>query len=390
MNTNKERAGFFRKQLSGDMAYYAFIPSPLPPEPCIQLDNVNVELLIKAHKVLAILDDRATNIPDMDLFISMYVRKEALLSSQIEGTQATLEDIFNSGILKNINADIDEVVNYIKATKYAIERIKTLPLCNRLLKEIHKILLSGTRGEDKHPGEFRKSQNWIGGVGSGVKTAKYIPPDVDSMNEAMSDLEKYINGDDRLDPLIRIALIHYQFESIHPFLDGNGRMGRLLIILYLLEKKVIKAPSIYLSLYLKQNRIEYYDRMSAIRDTGNYEQWIKFFLEGVYLSGKSAIETADKLICLRKDNLEKIKSENYTKRTTDTMLKVFHYIESHPIIDIGKTAEDLSMAYNSIATCIDKLEHLGILCAVKEQSRNKTYSYKRYLDILSDGTELEV
>jgi len=386
---NKERAGFIRKQLSGDMAYYTFVPSQLPPEPPIQLNNEDIELLVEAHKVLAILDDRTVNIPDMDLFISMHVRKEALLSSQIEGTQATLEDIFNPNISKNSNVDVDDVVNYIKATKYAIERIKTLPLCNRLLKETHKILLSGTRGMEKNPGEFRKSQNWIGGFGSGIKTAKYIPPDVDSMNEAMSDLEKYINSNDTLDPLIRIALIHYQFESIHPFLDGNGRIGRLLIILYLLENKVIKAPSIYLSLYLKQNRIEYYDRMSVIRNTGNYEQWIRFFLKGIYLSGQSAIETADKLIALKNNNLEKIKNENYSKRTVETMLKVFHYIEAHPIIDIVKTAEELSMAYNSIATCINKLEGLGILNAANKQARNKIYSYKEYIDVLSAGTEVD-
>ena len=196
---NKERAGFIRKQLFGDMAYYTFVPSQLPPEPPIQLNNEDIELLVEAHKVLAILDDRTANIPDMDLFISMNVRKEALLSSQIEGTQATLEDIFNPNISKKINVDVDDVVNYIKATKYAIERIKTLPLCNRLLKETHKILLSRTRGMGKNPGEFRKSQNWIGGSGSGIKTAKYIPPDVDSMNEAMSDLEKYINRSDTLD-----------------------------------------------------------------------------------------------------------------------------------------------------------------------------------------------
>ena len=383
----KERAGTLKKQLSGEMAYFSFYPSKLPPNPPIDVDSEIIDKLINAHKVLAILDDRATNIPNIDLFISMYVQKEALLSSQIEGTQATLEDIFNPNIDENINAEVDDVVNYIKAAKYAIKRLETLPLCNKLLLETHKILLSGVRGKEKNPGEFRKSQNWIGGAGSTIKTARYIPPDVLSMKESLSDLEKYINAEAELDDLIRIALIHYQFESIHPFLDGNGRIGRLLIVLYLLKKKVIKTPSLYLSFYLKEHRIEYYDRMSAIRETGDYEQWIKFFLEGIYASGKSAIETANELIALRDKNIRKLENENYTKRTLETMMKVFHYLEAHPIIDIGKTAEDLSIAYNTVSSAVNRFEKLGILHLVKKQGRNKVYSYKEYIDILKDGTE---
>lgn len=384
----KERAGTLKKQLSGEMAYFSFYPSKLPPNPPVEVDSEIIDKLINAHRVLAILDDRATNIPNIDLFISMYVQKEALLSSQIEGTQATLEDIFNPNIDGNINAEVDDVVNYIKAAKYAIKRLETLPLCNKLLLETHKILLSGVRGKEKNPGEFRQSQNWIGGAGSTIKTARYIPPDVISMKESLSDLEKYMNAETELDDLIRIALIHYQFESIHPFLDGNGRIGRLLIVLYLLEKKVIKTPSLYLSFYLKEHRIEYYDRMSAIRETGDYEQWIKFFLEGIYASGKSAIETANELIALRDKNIRKLRNEKYTKRTLETMMKVFHYLEAHPIIDIGKTAEDLSIAYNTVSSAVNRFEKLGILHLVKKQGRNKVYSYKEYIDILRDGTEV--
>ena len=383
----KERAGTLKKQLSGEMAYFSFYPSKLPPNPPVEVDSEIIDKLINAHRVLAILDDRATNIPNIYLFISMYVQKEALLSSQIEGTQATLEDIFNPNIDGNINAEVDDVVNYIKAAKYAIKRLETLPLCNKLLLETHRILLSGVRGKEKNPGEFRQSQNWIGGAGSTIKTARYIPPDVISMKESLSDLEKYMNAEAELDDLIRIALIHYQFESIHPFLDGNGRIGRLLIVLYLLEKKVIKTPSLYISFYLKEHRIEYYDRMSAIRETGDYEQWIKFFLEGIYASGKSAIETANELIALRDKNIRKLRNEKYTKRTLETMMKVFHYLEAHPIIDIGKTAEDLSIAYNTVSSAVNRFEKLGILHLVKKQGRNKVYSYKEYIDILKDGTE---
>ena len=382
----KERAGILQKQLSGDIAYYSFHPSKLPPEPPIVLDEDMTDKLIKAHKVLAVLDDRASYIPNLELFVSKYVQKEAILSSQIEGTQATLEDIFNYNNQSNINADVEEVVNYIKATKYAIKRMETLPLCNRLLAETHKVLLSGGRGRDKNPGEFRKSQNWIGPAGSTIKTARYIPPDISFMSDALSDLERYINEDGGLDDLIKIALIHYQFETIHPFLDGNGRIGRLLIVLYLMNKGIIKTPTLYMSLYLKENKIEYYDRMSAVRETGDYEQWIKFFLNGIYVSGISAVETADKLISLRNTNLNKLNSQGYTQRTMDTMRTLFSYLEKHPIIEIGKTAEDLSMAYNTVATAVLKFEALGIISLVRNQSRNKTYKYTQYIDVLRPGT----
>lgn len=384
----KERAGKSVKQLSGKLAYYSFHPSKLPPIPEIEIDSELTEKLIKAYRVLAILDDRAMHIPNIDLFISMYVQKEALLSSQIEGTQATLEDIFNPNISKNINSDVDDVINYIKATKYAIQRLDTLPLCSRLLLETHEVLLSGVRGREKNPGEFRKSQNWIGGSGSTIKTARYIPPDVLYMQEALSDLEKYMNTDGGLDDLIKIALIHYQFETIHPFLDGNGRVGRLLIVLYLLEKKVIKTPSLYLSFYLKENRIEYYDRMTVVRENGDYEQWVKFFIEGIYVSGQSAIETADELIALRNSNLKRLEAEKYTKRTHETMIKIFGYLEAHPIIEIGKTAKDLSLSYNTVASAVSRFEALGILSLVNNQDRNKVYSYDDYISILRSGTEL--
>ena len=384
----KERAGKAVKQLSGKLAYYSFHPSKLPPIPEIEIDRELTEKLIKAYRVLAILDDRAMHIPNIDLFISMYVQKEALLSSQIEGTQATLEDIFNPNISENINSDVDDVINYIKATKYAIQRLDTLPLCSRLLLETHEVLLSGVRGREKNPGEFRKSQNWIGGSGSTIKTARYIPPDVLYMQEALSDLEKYMNTDGGLDDLIKIALIHYQFETIHPFLDGNGRVGRLLIVLYLLEKKVIKTPSLYLSFYLKENRIEYYDRMTVVRENGDYEQWVKFFIEGIYVSGQSAIETADELIAIRNSNLKRLEVENYTKRTHETMIKIFGYLEAHPIIEIGKTAKDLSLSYNTVASAVSRFEALGILSLVNNQDRNKVYSYDDYISILRSGTEL--
>lgn len=215
------RAGTLVSNLSGDMAYQSFRPAPLPPNPPIELSGELVTKLIDANKKLATLDGLSSRIPNMDLFVSMYVRKEALLSSQIEGTQCTLDDILNPLMEENTNLNVSDVVNYIKATEFALNRLHTLPLCNRLIKETHAVLMEGVRGQEKSPGEFRYSQNWIGGQGSTIRNARYIPPNPDDMQTAMSDLEKYMNSDDALDPLIQAALIHYQFETTHPFLDGK-------------------------------------------------------------------------------------------------------------------------------------------------------------------------
>ena len=279
---NKNRAGYYRTNLTGEAAYQSFVPSSLPPEPDIEPDQDMIRLLIKANTQITTLNEIAKHIPNMNLFVSMYVRKEALMSSQIEGTQATLEDVFDPMLDTNRNRDVADVVNYIKATEYAILRLETLPLCNRLLRETHAILMENVRGQEKNPGEFRHSQNWIGGQGSTLKTARFIPPNQEDMTIAMSDLEKYINEDNTTDYLIRAALIHYQFETIHPFLDGNGRIGRLLITLYLMEKKLLTTPALYISYFLKRNRIEYYDRMTEVRNKGDYEQWIRFFLQAIY------------------------------------------------------------------------------------------------------------
>lgn len=316
------------------------------------------------------------------LFISMYVRKEALMSSQIEGTQATLEDVFNPMIEANTNRNVADV-NDIKATEYAIKRLETLPLCNRLIKEAHAVLMEGVRGQEKNPGEFRYSQNWIGGQGSTLRNAKYIPPNPEDMIEAMSDLEKYMNEDDILDALIRVALIHYQFETIHPFLDGNGRIGRLLITLFLMEKKVLTTPALYISYFLKKNRIEYYDRMTEVRSKGNYEQWIKFFLMAIDESAQNAIQTIDELNALRDKNEVIIKDMGRVYKNT---ILVFHYLESNPIIDIGKTAESLGMSFNTVSSAVKRLVKAGILVQTENASRNRTFAYEEYLNILRQGT----
>lgn len=238
------RAGEYVTNLSGDSSYSSFKPSPLPPEPALNISSHMISKLVEANRELVKLDTAARLIPNTNLFISMYVRKEALISSQIEGTQCTLDDVLDPELDTNNNLDVADVINYVQATNYALERLKTLPLCCRLLREIHNELMKGVRGQEKNPGEFRTSQNWIGPANCSLKDARYIPPNKDDMITAMSDLEKFMNENEDYDALIRIALIHYQFETIHPFLDGNGRVGRLMILLYLMEQKLLSYPVI--------------------------------------------------------------------------------------------------------------------------------------------------
>ncbi len=377
------RAGHYKSNLSGEMAYKSFMPNPLPPDPPIELTEDIVSLLVKANSQLAVLESVATRIPNVELFVSMYVRKEALMSSQIEGTQATLEDVLNPMLDANTNRNVADVVNYIKATEFAIKRLQTLPLCNRLIKETHAILMEGVRGQEKNPGEFRHSQNWIGGQGSTIKNARYIPPSPYDMSDAMSDLEKYINADDELDALIRAALIHYQFETIHPFLDGNGRVGRLLITLFLMEKKVLTTPALYISYFLKKNRVEYYDRMTEVRTKGNYKQWIKFFLQAIMESAEDAVATIDELIALHDANVAVI---SRLGRAAKNAILVFNYLESNPIIEIRKTSEALGIAFNTVSSAVNRLVDAGILIQTSGISRNRTFVYEAYLDILRKGT----
>ena len=377
------RAGTYRKNLTGDAEYKSFVPNPLPPDPPVEFDEDMVSMLVKANRSIAALDSISIRIPDMDLFVSMYVRKEALMSSQIEGTQATLEDVLDPMIEANTNRNVADVVNYIKATEYAISRLNTLPLCNRLIKETHAVLMEGVRGQERSPGEFRRSQNWIGGQGSTLRTARYIPPSPEDMDNAISDLEKYINSDDDNDPLVRAALLHYQFETIHPFLDGNGRVGRLLITLFLMENKVLSTPSLYISYFLKKNRIEYYDRMTEVRSKGNYEQWVKFFLTAIYECSQDAIQTIDKLTALHEKN-EKKASE--MKRAAKNTMSVFRYLEKNPIIDIGKTSEALDLSFNTVSSAINRLIDAGIVIQTENSARNRTFAYEEYLQILRNGT----
>ena len=378
-----KRAGIYVDNLNGEAMYQSFKPNPLPPIPEIEMDGEIVKLLVDANKQLVKLDTASQLISNADLFISMYVRKEALISSQIEGTQCTLDDVLDPEVEANANLDVSDVINYVKATQYALKRLERLPLCCRLIREIHEVLMENVRGQDKTPGEFRHSQNWIGPANCSLKDARYIPPNVEDMQTAMSDLEKYIHENVDYDPLIRAALIHYQFETIHPFLDGNGRIGRLLILLYLMEQRLIEKPVIYISYFLKKNQIEYYDRISEVRRTGNFEQWIRFFLEAVSKAASDSLEAIRQLSVLHDTNVEKLPK---TTRSKDNLRAVFDYIEQYPIIDIKRTAKELEVSYNTVAAAVRKLVELGILQETTNAARNRVFAYEEYLAILRKDT----
>ncbi len=380
-----ERSGSYKKMLHGELAYSSFVPTPLPPKPPVEMSEEMLKLLGTAHHLLGKLDGISVTLIDVDFFIAMYVRKEALLSSQIEGTQASLDDILDPHIEENTNLDVTEVVNYIKTTDYAMSRLQQLPICNRLLREMHEILMNCVRGQEKKPGEFRRSQNWIGPAGGNLKNAVFIPPNVDDMVQAMNDLELFMHADDEMDPLIKIGLIHYQFETIHPFLDGNGRLGRMLITLWLMERDILRYPVLYISYYLKRNRMEYYDRLNETRRKGNYEAWIGFFLRAMIDSARDAIETIQLVHQLNLENEAKIQMLPNRKVN---VLRLFRTIQRHPIIDISKTAQQWGVQYNTVAKAVDQLVQLSILEQVDTKKRNRQFMYAKYLDVLRKDTEM--
>ena len=292
------RAGQFVRQIEG---YTAFIPAPLPPDPPPALDGETIKLLSQADWALGRLDGVTSILPNPDLFVAMFVRQEAVLSSQIEGTQSTLEDVlqFEAETGADVPKDIGDVVNYVAAMNYGLTRLNELPLCLRLIREIHERLLRGARGGEKTPGEFRRTQNWIGPPGCSLATALFVPPPFHAMHAALADLERFLHDTLAFPVLVHCALAHAQFETIHPFIDGNGRIGRLLITFLLCQREILHHPLLYLSSYLKAHRSEYYDRLTAIRLSGDWEGWIRFFLRGVFEVSQAASATARKILELR-------------------------------------------------------------------------------------------
>lgn len=377
------RSGTYVRQAAN---YQAFIPTPLPPKPPVRIEGALQNLLSRADMALARLDGLAEMLPNVDLFIAMYVRKEALLSSQIEGTQASLDDLFafeRGEKLGNLN-DVTEVVNYVKAMNYGIERLQSLPMSLRLIKEIHALLLEGVRGSERLPGEFKRSQNWIGPPGCTLNEATFVPPPPHEALEAMGDLEHYFHDKAKLPVLIDCAIVHYQFETIHPFLDGNGRMGRLLITYYLYWKEVLHKPLLYLSYYFKKNRQEYYDRLNMVRDTGNYEQWIDFFLKGVVDTAGSAMETARKVLELQTYHRRLLWEKKISSPLAVGILEQLFYT---PVVSIGPLAKQFDISYQAASTLVSQLEKAGILKETTGRKRDKRFVYSDYLNILDEGTK---
>ena len=372
-------------QINQPTGYKAFIPNPLPPNPPIRIEGEIQHLLTNANIAIGKMDTMGYLAPNLEHIIAMYVRKEALLSAQIEGTQASLEDIFeyeNQIPVKNIN-DVKEVVNYIKALNHGMKRLAEFPMSIRLIKEIHEILLEGARGKEKTPGEFRKSQNWIGSPGSTLATASFVPPPPKEAMDAMGELELFLHKDSELPLLINCALMHYQFETIHPFLDGNGRLGRLLITFYLYWKGALQYPLLYLSYYLKIHRQEYYDRLNLVRERGDYEQWIIFFLKGIIWTCESALQTIKNLLQLQEDHKKRLISK---KLSTPYAIALLDYLFEKPHLTINDVADHIKISYQGAKALVDQFVTAEILKEITGKRRDKRYSYWEYLAFLSEGT----
>lgn len=383
------RSGQLVKQLEG---YTAFIPAPLPPNPPIEMDAELTRLLSKADRSLGRLDGATSILPNPDLFVAMYVRQEAVLSSQIEGTQSTLEDVLQYEIDakgQEHPKDTEEVVNYVNALQYGLKRLQELPLCLRLIREIHYKLLDGVRGSDleeirfaaRTPGEFRKTQNWIGSQGCTLATASFVPPPVNEMHQALDNLEKFLHDRDSFPSLIHCGIAHAQFETIHPFLDGNGRVGRLLITFLLCQREILQKPLLYLSHYLKFHRAEYYDRLMAVRTEGNWEGWLKFFLKGIFEVSESATTTARSILNLREHNRELIGRE---MANSGYGLRLLDLLFEKPIINIPLVQEYLECSYGTANKTVKQLEELELLNEITGGQRNRLYRYDPYLALFAD------
>jgi Fic family protein len=376
------RAGRIIKQAEG---YSAFIPAPLPPDPPLAFDAQLASVLGRAGTALGRLDGVSATLPNPDLFVAMYVRREAVLSSQIEGTQSTLDDVLAYEIdpdRTNLPGDVDEVVNYVNAMKHGLARLDTLPLSLRLLREIHGQLMEGTRGGNKSRGEFRQSQNWIGGV-RGLVDATFIPPPPYEMRMALGDLERFMHDSGGLDPLIVAALAHAQFETIHPFVDGNGRIGRLLITFLLCHENVLQKPVLYLSHYLKQHRATYYDRLMAIRLAGDWEGWLRFFLTGVAEVAREAEQTALHIVQLREDMRKRVQAA----RMSVTAIRLLDYLFQRPIINVKTALDYLDVSYVTANGLLKELSDLGVLSEITGGSRNRVFRFGPYIDLFTDVAE---
>ena len=387
--SGRERAGRFIPHGSGSDAFSAFHPSPLPPDPPLTIDADLQDLLDRANQALGRLDGITLLLPDPDHFLYSYIRKEAVLSSQIEGTQSSLSDLllFEHNVAPGVPfADVEETSNYIAAMRHGLDEIDGgRPLSLNLIKEVHGLLLSGVRGGETGPGEFRRIQNWLGGASPA--TARFVPPPADRVMPAMSDLEKFLHDVPVKTPiLIKAALAHAQFETIHPFLDGNGRVGRLLVTLLLCaERKVLSQPLLYLSLYLKRNRDAYYEHLQRVRTEGAWEEWLAFFLRGVIEVAATATDTTQRIVQMIERDRARIESE--LGRAAGSALRVHHLIVRDIALSIPEATARLALSEPTVASAVGHLESLKMVKEVTGRKRGRLYVYDEYLSILSEGTE---
>jgi len=381
----KRKTGKYIKSSTTGESFQAFVPNPLPVKPALELEALATKIS-EATIALGRLDGQFVHLPDIKLFLYFYVRKEALLSSQIEGTQSSFDDLlsYESHDVPGVPIDdVEEVSNYVAAMQHGLKRMEKLPLSLRLLKEIHSILLQGGRGSTKQPGEFRRSQNWIGGSRPG--NAIFVPPPPEEVPECMGNLELFLHDEfGKTPPLIKAALAHVQFETIHPFLDGNGRLGRLLITLLLCMEGVLNAPILYLSLYFKQHRKAYYELLTRVREDGAWEVWIEFFLDAVIATAKEAGESTDKIIKIFAEDKAKIETLG---RPRVSAMKVYEYLQTKGKCRIPKLAEALDISQPTATASLDHLKKLDIVREVTGSKRDRVFEYTRYLDILRSGTD---
>ena len=381
----ESRAGTFVKQPAG---YMAFIPKPLPPTPPLEYDSELRFALSEADRAVAKLGVLTEFLPNPDLFIAMYVKKEALLSSQIEGTEASLEGVleFEADLKPKDNIDeIKEVINYIKAMNYGMEKVKRSHISLELIKEMHRVLIQGTRGSRRGLGEFRRSQNWVGPPGAALLDATFVPPPPDIVVVAMTELEQFVHAENETPPLVKAGLIHAQFETIHPFLDGNGRIGRLLITLYLFREKILSKPLLYLSFYLKKERTQYYDLLMRIRTEGAWEDWVSFFFRGITETSEEAVRAARDIIAL-KDSIISRLHEN--RVSSIHAVRLIDLLFDTPLTSVPAVAEKLAVSKQTAHGIVTKFNEMGILKEITGKERYRKYLFEDYVRIIAKGTEL--
>lgn len=377
------RAGAYVRQATG---YRAFIPAPLPPNPPVNLTVELQRLLSEADRALGRLDGSIQTLPNPDLFVFMYVRKEAVLSSQIEGTQSSLVNVLEAEaqvFASNTPKDVDEVLNYVKAMNHGLQRLQELPLCVRLIREIHERLLTGVRGDRFQPGELRRTQNWIGPSGATLNEASFVPPPPEVVPQSLSDWERFVALEGELPLLIKIGLAHAQFETIHPFLDGNGRVGRLLITFHLCARGALSKPVLYLSHYFKQHRQEYYDRLQAVRDQGDWESWLMFMLRGVQQVAQQATQTAREIVALRELHRNVITKE--FGRSAANGLIVLESLYARPILGVKDVIELTKMTFPSANDLIKRFVDHQLLTEITGQARNRRFRYGPYIKIFAEN-----